>query len=139
MKIEEAVTIMKSANHEPSLCWKLQHTITDALFDTCGQVESNRLLRIVGFKAGMSFAEQYMDLSSRLLPFTRQLQEMFHGLKIGNLRVEKLDFEKVSFALDCSMYEHVMPNCFEAFLAGIMEAYIIKNSVSLCYTVQLCA
>ena len=119
----------------------MQQAIVDTLFEACGQVETNKLIRSAGFGAGVRFADECLDLSDKLFTYIRQLQRIFKELNIGTLKVERASSGKVEFILNCSRhatYGYTMCCYGEGLLAGMLEAYINKKKLVLSdYTIRL--
>ena len=84
----------------------------------------------------MYFAENMLDISLSLNEFIAGLQRRMEELKIGVLRVEKLDKETgkivltVSEDADCSglpLLGETVCNYDEGFISGILSAYMGKE------------
>ena len=69
---------------------------------------ANEILRAIGFRAGMALGEHLLEKTDNFNTFVTDLQEKLKNLKIGILRIESADLEKlnlvltVSEDLDCS-------------------------------------
>jgi len=117
----------------PVLLYRLmQFTMMDALREKYGTEAADDIIRTAGFKAGVEFTNNCMNLELDFDSFISSLQETLKNLKVGILRVEYADVDKgkfiftVSEDLDCSglpiigetvcMYD-------EGFIAGILETY----------------
>ncbi len=110
----------------------MQYTLRDVLNRHLSVERSRELLREAGKLAGTEFCNNILD---RLLPFNQfvaELQEKLQFLKIGILRVEKTDFEKMEFILtvgedlDCSGLppaDETVCEYDEGFIAGVLEVY----------------
>lgn len=116
----------------------MQYTIMDELVDSLGKEGSEWLMRRAGFRAGYALATNLLDVSVDFGTFVSQLQKTLKDLKIGILKIEKMDLEKLNFTLtvdedlDCSglpVYGDTV--CFydEGFIAGVLEAYTKKKFV----------
>jgi predicted hydrocarbon binding protein len=110
----------------------LEYSMFDVLAHKFGLEQAQEVFRAAGHKAGTEFAHHVLDLQADLETFVAQLAEKLLALKMGVVRVEKLDREDGSFVitvgedLDCSglpVTGEVVCNYDEGFLAGVAEAY----------------
>jgi predicted hydrocarbon binding protein len=110
----------------------MQYTILDELTDQFGASSGEDILRKAGFRAGQALTANMLDLSLDFNAFAAQLQKTLKDLKIGILKIEKMDLEAMTFTLtvdedlDCSglpVYGDTV--CFydEGFIAGILSLY----------------
>lgn len=117
----------------PVLVYRLfQYTLKDILAREYGEGKAAALFKAAGHLAGTHFAEQALDLSGDLDYFITNLQRTLREMKIGILRVERADMEKMAFTLtvsedlDCSglpVTDETVCDYDEGFIAGILEAY----------------
>lgn len=110
----------------------LQYSMKDILAKEYGQDKACELLRNAGFIAGVSMAQNALDMSGDFDFFVANLANKFLELKIGVLRIEKSDLDKLSFTLtvsedlDCSglpVSGDTVCDYDEGLIAGILEAY----------------
>jgi hypothetical protein len=94
------------------------------------------VFRSAGYRAGVYFAQNLLDLSLPFPEFISQLQARTAELKIGVLRIENVDDEtgKIVLAVaedaDCSglpLLGETVCNYDEGFIAGIMSTYTGKE------------
>ena len=121
----------------PVIVYRLfQYTLRDILTRRYDEEEAAMLYRDAGHLAGMAFAENVLDLSGDLDYFVSNVQKTLVDLKIGILRIERVDYESldltltVSEDLDCSglpLMGETVCDYDEGFLAGILEAYSGKK------------
>lgn len=116
----------------------MQYTIMDELDDTLGGEGAEWLMRRAGFRAGYALATNMLDVTADFGTFISQLQKTLKDMKIGILKMEQVDMEKLNFTmtidedLDCSglpVYGDTV--CFydEGFIGGILQAYTKKRFV----------
>ncbi len=120
----------------PVLVYRLlEYCMNHVLAEEYGVERANELFRKAGHLAGSEFAKQVLDLTADLDPFVAELQKTLKDLKIGILRIEKLEESDgtiiltVAQDLDCSGLpptNEVVCNYDEGFLAGILEVYTKK-------------
>ena len=86
----------------------LMYSLMDELKARFGEDEANAILRGIGYRAGIAFAENLLTEQSDFNAVVAELQQKLKDLKIGILRIESADLEKqhivltVSEDLDCS-------------------------------------
>ena len=110
----------------------MQFTLRDVLIAEFGVEAADRTYRKAGEQAGRQFCKQLIDKNIDFNEFIRATQELLSKLRIGILRVEKADLEKMEFTLtvaedlDCSG----LPVCGETvctydegFIAGLLGEY----------------
>jgi predicted hydrocarbon binding protein len=113
----------------------MQYTIKDELADRYGDATSEDILRAAGYRAGQALAVKQLDMSLDPGGFVAQLQKTLLDLKIGILKIEKVNVGDLTFTLtvdedlDCSglpVYGDTV--CFydEGFIAGILTLYLKK-------------
>jgi len=110
----------------------MQYTLRDVLNRHLSVDKSAELLREAGKLAGSEFCRNILDLALPFNEFVAQLQEKLLSLKIGIVRVEKSDLEKMAFTLtmaedlDCSGLppaDETVCEYDEGFIAGVFGAY----------------
>ena len=110
----------------------LEYSMFDVLVHKLGLEQAQAIFRESGRKAGLEFAKNALNLQTDLDSFLAQLAEKMLVLKMGVVRVEKLDRHEGTFVitieedLDCSglpVTGEVVCNYDEGFLSGIAEAY----------------
>lgn len=113
----------------------LEYSLREELAARLGKDEQIDIFRSAGYRAGIYFAQKYLDSSLELSEFTAQLQKRLEEFKMGVLRIEKFDVETgkivltVSEDADCSglpLLEETVCNYDEGFLAGILTSYTGK-------------
>jgi len=86
----------------------MQYTVTDVLTEALGAEKAEEILRAAGYQAGMAFSQRYLSKEGDFNAFVADLQQQMKQQRIGILRVEKADLDKlelmltVSEDLDCS-------------------------------------
>lgn len=100
-----------------------------------GKEKQIEIFRNAGYQNGVYFAENLLDTSLPESEFMAQLQATLASMKMGILRIEKLNRETGSIVLnvaedaDCSglpTLGETVCNYDEGFLAGILSAYTGK-------------
>lgn len=117
----------------PVLVYRLfQYTLKDILSREYDDKTASDLLRAAGHLAGFELAKNVLDLSGDFDFFIAHLQKTLKDLRIGILRIERADLQKLSFTLtvsedlDCSglpVTDETVCDYDEGFIAGIFEAY----------------
>ena len=117
----------------PVLAYRLlQYTMRDVLITELGVQKANEIFVKSGRSAGLHFCKNMLDVTLGSNDFIAELQQTLKEQKIGILRVEKVDLEKMSMVLtvaedlDCSglpFTNEVVCQYDEGFIAGILEAY----------------
>lgn len=114
----------------------MQYTLRDVLNRHLSVEKAAELLREAGKLAGTEFCKNLLDCSLPFNEFIAELQVKMLSLKIGVLRVEKTDFEKMEFILtvaedlDCSglpFADETVCEYDEGFIAGILEVFTGKE------------
>jgi predicted hydrocarbon binding protein len=114
----------------------MQYTINDELASRFGGDTAEDILRSAGFRAGAAFAQNVMEKQDNFHDFVSECQKKLKAMKIGILRIEKADLEKlelvltVSEDLDCSGLSTLGDTvCVydEGFIAGILHDFTGKN------------
>jgi len=114
----------------------MQFTLRDALIQDYGAETADRIFYRAGETAGMHFYNNLITKRESFNEFVAQLQDVLKNLKIGILRIEKGDVEKLTFTLtvaedlDCSG----LPICGEqictydeGFISGLLTAHTGKK------------
>ncbi len=110
----------------------LEYSIKEELlsrFDKDTQID---IFRKAGQRSGEYFAKHFLNLDQPLDPFVGELQAKLQELKIGVLRIEKINEESGSIVLtvaedaDCSglpVLGETVCNYDEGFISGILSIY----------------
>lgn len=110
----------------------MEYTLRHVLAARYGNEEAKNILREAGRLAGEQFCHNLLDVALPFHEFFAQLQGKFRDLRVGILRVEEADFERlemvvtVSEDLDCSglpVMGVAVCNYDEGFIAGILKVY----------------
>jgi hypothetical protein len=108
------------------------YTMRDVLIKTLTVEKANEVLREAGSLAGREFCLNVLDRSLPFGEFVAQLQEKLLNLKIGILRIEKSDLDRLEFLmtveedLDCSglpLLGETVCEYDEGFIAGVLATY----------------
>ncbi len=95
-----------------------------------------KVFRGAGRRAGVYFANNYLDLDQSLDDFVSQLQNKMQEFKMGVLRIESIDEESGKIILtvaedaDCSglpVLGQTVCNYDEGLIAGILSTYLKKD------------
>ncbi len=114
----------------------LEYSLREELEERFGKECQVEIMRCAGRRAGIFFARNLLDVTLPLQEFVAQLQAKTAELKIGVIRIEKLDEDTgkivltVSEDADCSglpLLGETVCNYDEGFIAGIMSAYTEKE------------
>lgn len=121
----------------PVLAYRLlQYTLRDVLITDLGVEKANDIIIKAGRLAGFQFCENMLNKELDFNGFIAELQKTLEEQKIGILRVEKVDLERLEMTLtvaedlDCSglpSTDEVVCQYDEGFIAGILEAYTGKS------------
>lgn len=110
----------------------MQYTLRDVLNRHLSVEKATEIFREAGELAGAEFCRNALDSSLPFNEFIADLQAKLLSLKIGILRVEKSDLDKMEFVmtvaedLDCSGLppaDETVCEYDEGFIAGLLEAY----------------
>jgi len=113
-----------------------QYTLRDVLEERYGTREADQILYDAGFKAGIEFCQHAIQGTPDLSEFIKQVKEKLLEFKIGILRVEQANEEKLTFVLtvaedlDCSGLPdmgHAVCTYDEGFIAGIFHRHSGKD------------
>ncbi len=120
----------------PVLAYRLfQYTLRDVLITEFGVDKANDVIIKAGRLAGFHFCENMLNKELDFNGFIAELQKTLKEQKIGILRVEKVNLERLEMTLtvaedlDCSglpFTDEVVCQYDEGFIAGILEAYTGK-------------
>jgi hypothetical protein len=114
----------------------MEYSLRDEIFERFGKDTQISVFRNAGFKAGQYFAQYQLDMSLPFNEFVAQLQSRLIELKIGLLRIEKVEEETGKIILsiaedaDCSglpLLGETVCNYDEGFISGILSAYSKKD------------
>ena len=114
----------------------MQFTLRDVLIKEYDTEIAERIFYQAGQHAGQLFCKELINKSADFNDFIVELQEKLKQLKIGILRVEKADMDKMNFTLtvaedlDCSglpVMDETICTYDEGFINGILLEYTGKN------------
>lgn len=121
----------------PVLAYRLlQYTLRDVLITEFDVNKANDIIIKAGRLAGFHFCKNMLNIKLDFNGFIAELQRTLMEQKIGILRVEKLNLERLEMTLtiaedlDCSglpSTDEVVCQYDEGFIAGILEAYTGKT------------
>ncbi|MEA3546856.1 MAG: V4R domain-containing protein [Thermodesulfobacteriota bacterium] len=121
----------------PVLAYRLlQYTLRDVLITEFGVDKTNEVIIKAGRLAGFHFCENMLNKELDFNGFVAELQQTLKEQKIGILRVEKVNLERLEMTLtvaedlDCSglpFTDEMVCQYDEGFIAGILEAYTGKT------------
>jgi predicted hydrocarbon binding protein len=110
----------------------MQFTLRDVVIQEFDAATADRIYYLAGERAGREFCKALIDKENDFNDFVIQAQELLKNLKIGIMRIEKADIEKMNFTLtvaedlDCSG----LPVCGETictydegFISGLLSEY----------------
>jgi len=110
----------------------MQFTLRDVLIKQFDVETADNLFYEAGKHAGREFCKELITPNDNFSEFVVELQELLKKLKIGILRVEKSDLEKMTFTLavaedlDCSglpATDETICTYDEGFLSGLLSEY----------------
>jgi uncharacterized protein len=114
----------------------MQYTLRDVLITRYDPETASNILREAGKLAGTEYCTHALKTELDFSGFIADLQRSLKDLKVGILRIEKSDLEKLEFEmtvsedLDCSglpMLEETICEYDEGFIAGILQVYTGKE------------
>jgi len=114
----------------------MQYTLRAVLEKEYGDEQTRKLLADAGRLAGTEFCKNVLDVTLPLNKFMAQLHNILIDLKIGILKVERSDVEKLRFVvtvaedLDCSglpIKGVTVCDYDEGFIEGIFNVYTGKE------------
>lgn len=110
----------------------MQYTLREVLIKQFSPEQCGAIFRDAGELAGREFCRNLLDCSLSFNDFISQLQEKLKDLKIGILRVERSDMDKMEFILtvdedlDCSglpFTGETVCEYDEGFIAGVLGEF----------------
>jgi uncharacterized protein len=114
----------------------MEYTFKDVMSKELGMKKTAELFVKAGKLAGEQFCTNLLDISLPFDEFIAQLQEKLIELKIGILRIEATDIEKLNITvtisedLDCSglpVFGETVCDYDEGFLEGVLSTYTGKQ------------
>jgi uncharacterized protein len=114
----------------------MQFTLRDTIIKEFDAATAERIFYDAGKEAGKQFCQHLIDKDNDFNGFVLQTQELLKDLKIGILRMEKVDLENLNFTLtvaedlDCSglpVTDETICTYDEGFLAGLLLEYTGKE------------
>ncbi len=114
----------------------MQYTFKDVFNKEVGKQRTKELFVQAGLLAGKEFCRNVLETSMSFDAFIADLKNKLVALKIGILRIEEADFDKLEFVmtvsedLDCSglpVFGESVCDYDEGFIAGIFEQYTGKK------------
>lgn len=114
----------------------MQFTLRDVLIQEFDPATADRIYFKAGELAGRHFFRNLITQKTDFSAFIKELQELLSSLKIGILRVEKADMEKMEFTLtvaedlDCSglpVCEETICTYDEGFIGGLLFEFSGKK------------
>jgi uncharacterized protein len=114
----------------------MQYTMRDVLITEYDSQTASKILIQSGKLAGSEFCRGVLNTNLEFHEFMSDLQEKLKNLKVGILRIEKADLDKMEFTLtvdedlDCSglpLSGETVCDYDEGFIAGILDAYTGKT------------
>ena len=114
----------------------MQFTLRDVMIKECGVEQTDAIFFAAGKEAGMEFYEHLLTKNQAFPQFISELQRVLKDMKIGVLRVEKSDLERLTFTLtvaedlDCSglpVCDEEICTYDEGFIAGLLESHTAKR------------
>lgn len=110
----------------------MEYSIMEELVQRFGREEQVDIFRSAGYRAGAYFAKTLLNLEQPLDSFISELQRTMENLKIGVLRIERIEEETgriiltVSEDADCSglpVLGETVCNYDEGFISGVLSTY----------------
>ena len=110
----------------------MQFTLRDVIIKEFDTQTAERIFYNAGLSAGREFFKQLINKENDFNSFIQQLQDLLSSLKIGILRIEASDLEKMHFTLtvsedlDCSglpVSDEPICTYDEGFISGILSEY----------------
>ena len=114
----------------------MQFTLRDTLIKEFDTETADRIFFEAGRHAGKEFCRELITRKDDFNAFIVELQELLKKLRIGILRVEKADLEKMNFTLtvaedlDCSglpATDETICTYDEGFIGGLLSEYTGKS------------
>lgn len=116
----------------------MQFTLRDVLIKEFGVERADELFYQAGKKAGIELFENVINEKEDFNDFIKEVEQLLAELKIGILRVEKSNFDNLSFTLvveedlDCSglpASDELICVYDEGFLAGLLSSFTGKDFI----------
>ncbi|MGD9137767.1 MAG: 4-vinyl reductase [Desulfobacterales bacterium] len=114
----------------------MQFTLRDVLIKNYNAETADRIFYDAGKHAGKEFFKELITCKDDFNEFVVELQELLKNLKIGILRIEEADLEKLTFTLtvaedlDCSglpASDETICTYDEGFISGLLSEFTGKN------------
>jgi len=114
----------------------MQFTLRDIIIQEFDTAMADRLYFKAGELAGRELFKNAITQKTDFGAFVKELQELLMALKIGILRIEKSDMEKLEFTLtvaedlDCSglpVCDETICTYDEGFIGGLLESFTGKK------------
>ncbi len=114
----------------------MQFTLRDIIIQEFDPETADKLYFKAGKLAGQELFKNLISARENFSDFITELQELLLKLKIGIMRVEKSDLEKLEFSLtvaedlDCSglpVCEETICTYDEGFISGLLESFTGKK------------
>ena len=114
----------------------MQFTLRDVLIKEFDTDTADRIYFKAGELAGKEFCKEMINKNNDFNGFIQETQELLSDLKVGILRVEKADLEKMNFTLtvaedlDCSGlpdFDEMICTYDEGFISGLLSEYSGKS------------
>ena len=114
----------------------LEYSLREQLLRQFGKETQVQVFQDAGFRAGVYFAENMLNLKLPVNAFISDLQNKMEEFRIGVLRIEEMDPETGRLVLtvaedaDCSgmpLLGDTVCNYDEGFLAGVLTTYTGKK------------
>jgi hypothetical protein len=125
----------------PVLVYRLlEYSIREQLIEQFDKETQIAVFRSAGYRAGVYFAENLLDLTLPFNEFVSQLQSQLAEMKIGVLRIEYVDQDNgkivlaVSEDADCSglpLLGETVCNYDEGFISAILSTYTKKEYTAI--------
>lgn len=118
----------------------LEYSLREELKERFGKEEQIEIFRKAGYRSGCYFAKNVLDLTLPVNEFIAQLHSRMAELKIGVLRVERIEEQTGKIVLtvaedaDCSglpILGEAVCNYDEGFIAGILSTYSGKHYMAV--------
>ena len=114
----------------------MQFTLRDVLIKEYDAKTADRIFYEAGKHAGREFCKELITRKDDFNEFVAELQDLLKNLKIGILRIEEADLEKLKFTLtvaedlDCSGLppsDETICTYDEGFISGLLSEYTGKS------------
>ncbi len=113
-----------------------QFALKNVLNEMIGSEQTILAFRRAGYISGIAFAEEFLNRDQDFYRFAAQLQEVLRSQRVGIVKFEKADLEKMHLVmtvaedLDCSglsVTDESVCEYDEGFIAGILSFYTGKE------------